>query len=579
MHIAHLHQNPPHFKYLKWGPIALQPSTPVGFTDLNDVLDGVEPSALAKSSRSIETYKNIQTGPINEDFPVLRSYKSEEDILNSYYIYIHPYISLLPAPTKPQHDDQPEMIQPRTQDAIVFERSIFPHWPSSSLSLAISAILALIPLPQDPAPLSDASISLRRSCAQFYAGAALKEAEEEVDELSPGASALCMDSTQEKFHPDVPPPLHPVLAFTILSIFEDCQQGNLSQMRNRANRAITTAMDISLHNLGTVASEAQRRAWWSVVCVHFLSSILQLTRPIITMSDPIITTPFPIFNVGFEPWSLLLKAENAAISVHSLVQDCHLEDENVVLSGDTKERIQQLDSDLVSIIALSDRSPRQGECSKTAETFSSQNMWMIARVIAHSARIKLHRFRAFLDIPIFLDKYCGLSAIYQKNTYPPLPQLRGPKNFDSVFPFTVPESSLICLKSSLVVARAFKNIYSPNPCYTDEPRQPGTCQAITQVHPRSLPFFACAAMQSSYVLLMLHHRVQAALKSERLSTCHFFLNRPENEIEHQDTERLTDEMQFGVESMLFSLKSDLVFEGVGKMSREVEAAYQSTFLL
>ena len=185
--------------------------------------------------------------------------------LNSYYIYIHPYISLLPAPTKPQHDDQPEMIQPRTQDATVFERSILPHWPSSSLSLAISAILALIPLPQDPTPLSDASVSLRRSCAQFYACAALKEAEEEDDEFPPGASALCMDSTQEKFHPDVPPPLHPVLALTILGIFEDCQQGNISRMRNRSNRAITTAMDISLHSLGTVASEAQRRAWWSVV--------------------------------------------------------------------------------------------------------------------------------------------------------------------------------------------------------------------------------------------------------------------------------------------------------------------------
>lgn len=79
-----------------------------------------------------------------------------------------------------------------------------------------------------------------------------------------------------------------------------------------------------------------------------------------------------------------MKAENSAISVNSLVQDCHLEDENVVLSGDTKERIQQLDSDLVSIIALSDRPTRQCEFSKTAEILSSQNMWMIARVIAHS---------------------------------------------------------------------------------------------------------------------------------------------------------------------------------------------------
>lgn len=79
-----------------------------------------------------------------------------------------------------------------------------------------------------------------------------------------------------------------------------------------------------------------------------------------------------------------MKAENAAISVNILVQDCHLEDENMVLPGDTKERIQQLDSDIVSIIALSDRSTRQGEYSKAAEILSSQNMWMIARVIAHS---------------------------------------------------------------------------------------------------------------------------------------------------------------------------------------------------
>lgn len=70
----------PHQLYHGSQPIALQPSTPVGFTDLSDVLDGVEASALTKSSRSIETNKNIQSGSINEDFPVVRSYKSEEDM-------------------------------------------------------------------------------------------------------------------------------------------------------------------------------------------------------------------------------------------------------------------------------------------------------------------------------------------------------------------------------------------------------------------------------------------------------------------------------------------------------------------
>lgn len=36
-------------------------------------------------------------------------------------------------------------------------------------------------------------------------------------------------------------------------------------MHSRANQALTTAMDCSLHKLGGIASEAQRRAWWTTV--------------------------------------------------------------------------------------------------------------------------------------------------------------------------------------------------------------------------------------------------------------------------------------------------------------------------
>lgn len=184
--------------------------------------------------------------------------------LNAYYIYIHPYISLLPARRGTQSDDQPETIQANLDNNAI-DQSSFAHWPSSSLSLAICAMLTLIPLPQDPSPLSDASMSSRRRYAQYLADAALKKVDSEIDDLAPGERAPYIDSTHRSFHPDVPLSLHAVLALSVLSIYEDCQKGSLSRMRNLANRAITTSMDMSLHILGDVASEAQRRAWWSVV--------------------------------------------------------------------------------------------------------------------------------------------------------------------------------------------------------------------------------------------------------------------------------------------------------------------------
>ncbi|GLA44698.1 hypothetical protein AnigIFM63309_005881, partial [Aspergillus niger] len=64
-------------------------------------------------------------------------------------------------------------------------------------------------------------------------------------------------------HQDVSRLLHPILALVALSMYEFCQRGSVSRMRNRANQALTTAMDFSLHALGSSASEAQRRAWWA----------------------------------------------------------------------------------------------------------------------------------------------------------------------------------------------------------------------------------------------------------------------------------------------------------------------------
>ena len=150
-------------------------------------------------------------------------------------------------------------------------KSDLPYWPASSLSLALSAMLVLIPAPEDQFSTTETGFAARRSYAQLFAQAALTAVETEIDDLTPNLTSIpksesCRD--QASLHPRIPTQIYPVLALVVLGIYEYCQRGNIPRMRARGNQAMTTAMDISIHNLDsstTDFSEAQRRAWWMTV--------------------------------------------------------------------------------------------------------------------------------------------------------------------------------------------------------------------------------------------------------------------------------------------------------------------------
>lgn len=174
----------------------------------------------------------------------------------------------------PQYEDQPTVIRP--SDSSQPAKSDIPYWPTSSLSLALSAMLVLIPVAGDRFPTAETSLALRRSYAQLFAQAALTAVETEIDNLSPASNPNMSESgscrAQSPLHPRMPAQLDPVSALVVLSIYEYCQRGNVSRMRARGNQAITTAMDISIHNLDSTVtdfSEAQRRAWWMTVCGRY----------------------------------------------------------------------------------------------------------------------------------------------------------------------------------------------------------------------------------------------------------------------------------------------------------------------
>lgn len=59
------------------------------------------------------------------------------------------------------------------------------YWPKTSLSLALSAILVLIPSFQVSSPMKEANVVLRRLYAHMFAQAALASAENEIDKIAP----------------------------------------------------------------------------------------------------------------------------------------------------------------------------------------------------------------------------------------------------------------------------------------------------------------------------------------------------------------------------------------------------------
>lgn len=191
--------------------------------------------------------------------------------INAYYIFVHPYLPLLPPPIAPQYEDRPVPITITHQESFQAQKSFLPHWPTSPLTFALSAILVLIPPPQDLGWANEATVRWRRSYAELYMSSALESVEGIIDTLGPvsvGSSPSMELAQRNPIHSCVPVTVEPVLALIVASVYEYCQRGNITKMRTRANHAVTLAMDIGLHNLDSQASrfsDAQRRAWWVTV--------------------------------------------------------------------------------------------------------------------------------------------------------------------------------------------------------------------------------------------------------------------------------------------------------------------------
>lgn len=183
-----------------------------------------------------------------------------------------------------------------------------------------------------------------------------------------------------------------------------------------------------------------------------------------------------------------------------------------------------------------------------------------------------------MDIPIFFKKHCDLTAASiecRDEKTPPETENQGfsrlscCSNFSTIpttaagegpaypwvpedsFPFSGFESTMICLQSSLKIAEMFSILPYPNPPYRTDTLgvpEPGP------VYPRTMPSFACCAMQSSYAMLMLYH------KSPQL------LQQAESAGQPLDIEELADDLYNGISCVLAAVQNySIAFEALGGM--------------
>lgn len=204
-------------------------------------------------------------------------------------------------------------------------------------------------------------------------------------------------------------------------------------------------------------------------------------------------------------------------------------------------RLVMLDEEISAILARYSWSPHgpSSELVDSEEHALAKSLKSQAQIKLNSARIKLHRYRAFRNVPIFTRRHCDLERVTETATtqlaccssMQQSPQSASDSIARSLSPSSssfntgllTPEevpcrddlfSARMCMRAALSLSRAFDALPYPNPTGTDSTSLPTflSSRSCTPA-PRTMPAFACCSMQGSYALLMLCRKSQERNKN------------------------------------------------------------------
>lgn len=299
-----------------------------------------------------------------------------------------------------------------------------------------------------------------------------------------------------------------------------------------------------------------------------------MQKPSFTVFAPSFTAKFPTVAADPDVFSVYVQSQRAILAATQFV----IELNKAVAKEDADmnplfERMKDLEASMGPLLSHSETwiltSTTTSPVDPT-EAVVARSLRCMATIKLNSARIKLHRYCAFFDIPVFSRKHCDLKSLsttekgeepkrwptcscssfvnpfsintgtssvngkptdhhhspssdgrsYAAASTPSTastttaspPQLLPTSNAAVAdFPFSSHQSAKICLKSALNIARSFDKMPYPNPLGVPQP-QGGPCLLSPTsgiACPRTMPSFACCAMQCAYALLMVHQKTRS----------------------------------------------------------------------
>ncbi|KZM24950.1 hypothetical protein ST47_g3899 [Ascochyta rabiei] len=446
--------------------------------------------------------------------------------------------------------------------------------PESPLLHAIAALVGLISAKDEDEYAAIRDRATRQEYAELCSELALKGIDRDIDVSGP--------LSRSRVHDSVPVSLESTIATLLVAVYEYCYRGSLMRARTRMATAITLATDQGLHDTGpeqTTDSECERRTW-SMICFFANKlSIIHHLPPLISIGDPPIKIASPKLGMEPEPWEAISGAQQILLICQTRVATC--------------DELERLDTTVCSYIRDLDR-PLPALKPDDVEGLAAHNWWAIARIVVHSARIKLHRQSAFADIPAFVNKHCDMAALKDTKHFPlltpdchrlasPGSQTNSPKTGE--WPLAdvsrrAQRSSDVCLKSAFVVLRMFryltevlvdKQLQLPGLRHVDDEAK----KSIRSSLPMTMPQMACSAMQACYVMVMTLYRVKSSLVLDKATRSDTAL---QPDLCFQDTERLVEELRHGVkDSMEMLNKYQMEFAHIKAMFEELKMVYEVAF--
>ncbi|OBT83222.1 hypothetical protein VE02_08226 [Pseudogymnoascus sp. 03VT05] len=522
------------------------------------------------------------TSGSDENTSDVRTYETDADILDAYYVYCHAYFPALPPPIR-SPVDRPVALGSLTGG----------YGPSTPLPLALSAMLALIPLPDDPDPKGENSTWNRRIQAHKFAQAAFEAVDNEtelVDSIINPKDALSNGSPRtyrEPFHQDLPVDLESNVALMLLSIYEYGQRGNMKKMLNRSGQSLMLALEAKLYSpIVDRFVEARRRVWWATY----------INETAIDVRDPKYSLPYPTLAADPEAIPFFVQCQYAILDASKYTNDLGKIIEN---GGDLSAlymRTLDMEARLESLSQIADAWFDKTPCNMpvtSSEAVVAKSLRLMGRVKINSARIKIHRYPAFMNTPIFSKLHCGLqpttrngtpvlasNSSYSDISHDPSSQLQpgqasgghvgtggrpipmpSPPG-DSQLPFSALYSTNIARKAALDISETLHALPYPNPSGLVDPS--GLLSTpLSALPPRSMPTFMCCALMGAYALTLLIYK----LRNGQLES-------PNSEITLA-LSTYEDALRRGLGRILSGLENYAsAYEGVDGMREEVAKAFK-----